>query len=406
MRIALLPDEFLPSGTRAHSKMFYELACKLKEYGHLPTIITPGTPNQSNKLQIDYIDGIEVWRFRSGYTRGFGLFKRAVNELLLSYRAWLAIRRMLKTNKFDICVNYSPTIFFGPLTWILRRQGVYIYLILRDFFPQWVIDKGMIKEKSFIAHFFRLFENINYKAAHRIGLQSKANLDLFSLKFPAFKNTEVLMNWTLTKYINKNVLGNKLRKNLGLSDKVLFFYGGNIGHAQNMSNIMRLAKNIQDIKGAHFLIIGDGDEVALIKDLKIKWDLSNVTIMPSFPQKDFESILSASDIGLFSLAKEHTAHNFPGKILSYLRTGKPVLGSVNPGNDLLDVINDTNSGFVYLNGDDYMLEQAARKLVKSAELRKKIGNNGIALLKQKFSVETAAQIILTSIDRGVIKCKR
>ena len=56
MRIALLPDEYLPSGTRVHSKMFHELALHLKSNGHHPIIITPGTPFQDSKLIIDNFD--------------------------------------------------------------------------------------------------------------------------------------------------------------------------------------------------------------------------------------------------------------------------------------------------------------------------------------------------------------
>ena len=40
------------------------------------------------------------------------------------------------------------------------------------------------------------------------------------------------------------------------------------------------------------------------------------------------------DIGLFSLAYNHTAHNFPGKLLGYMFESKPILGSVNPGNEV------------------------------------------------------------------------
>ena len=146
MRIALILDEFLPEGTRAHSKMIYELACRFRDLGHVPIVITPGMPNQSKILLINYMDGIEVWRFRSGYTRGKGMFRRAINEFLLSFRAWFAIKKMVKVDKIDLCVVYSPTIFFGPLAWKLKNQGAYVYLVLRDMIPQWVIDQGLIKE--------------------------------------------------------------------------------------------------------------------------------------------------------------------------------------------------------------------------------------------------------------------
>ena len=80
MRIALLPDEYLPSGTRVHAKMFHELAVSLKNNGHQPIVITPGTPFQKAKLEISYLDDVEVWRFRAGYTRGVGKLRRTINE--------------------------------------------------------------------------------------------------------------------------------------------------------------------------------------------------------------------------------------------------------------------------------------------------------------------------------------
>jgi len=94
------------------------------------------------------------------------------------------------------------------------------------------------------------------------------------------------------------------------------------------------------------------------------------------------TILAASDIGLFSLSREHSAHNFPRKILGYLKASKPVLGSVNAGNDLSHVINDSNSGFFFLNGEDCLLETASKRLIESAELREDIGDNGVTLLER------------------------
>ena len=78
-------------------------------------------------------------------------------------------------------------IFFGPLVKKLRQRGTFIYLILRDMFPQWIIDKGLIKEKSLAAYFFRYYEKLNYMTSDCIGVQSKANLDIFIAKFQNVK---------------------------------------------------------------------------------------------------------------------------------------------------------------------------------------------------------------------------
>lgn len=400
MRTVLLVDEYLPDGTRAHSKMLHELACDLKNSDHASIVVTPGTPNQAKKLLVENVDGIEVWRFRSGYTRGVGKFKRTINEFLLSFKAWSAIKRKVSVEKFDLCINYSPTIFFGLLSWRLKQQGTFVYLVLRDMFPQWIIDQGLIKEKSLIAYFFRCFEKLNYLTADYIGVQSKGNLDLFLANFPDFKNVEILKNWASPKAIQKDEWGIEFKENLQIGKSTIFFYGGNIGHAQDMSNVMRLAKNLNNTQDAHFLIVGQGDEYDLIQKLKTDWILDNVTIFPSVSQEKYEKILAIADVGLFSLSKEHLAHNFPGKILGYMKAGKPILGSVNLGNDLVGYINESNAGFVFINGEDAALAAAAKKLAEDRDFRKELGENSRALLLSQFSVEHATNTILSSVQKS------
>ena len=399
MRIALLPDEYLPSGTRVHSKMFHELAVSLISSGHQPVVITPGSPSQSSRLLIDHIDGVEVWRFRAGYTRGVGMIRRALNEWLLPFRAWRAIKSMLEVEDFDLCINYAPTIFFGPLAKRLRLRGTYVYLIVRDMFPQWIIDEGLIREKSVAAYFFRYYEKLNYKASDCIGVQSQANLDVFSAKFPDCNNIKILRNWSATPALLAKDSNKEFLVEHSLTDKVIFFYGGNTGHAQDMENVMRLAKNLSAINEAHFLIIGQGDEFTLIQSLKTQWELDNVTILPAVSQAEFKGILAVIDIGLFSLAYNHTAHNFPGKLLGYMVESKPILGSVNPGNDLSSIINCSNAGFVYTNGDDKLLADAATSLVSDHKLRQEMGENSRALLLREFSVASAVTNILKSVKR-------
>ena len=398
MKLALLPDEYLPYGTRIHAKMFHELAHELKNHDHRPIIITPGDPEQSARLIEEVYDGIEVWRFRTGRTRGVGKLKRGLNESLLSINAWLAIKDKVLEEPFDACINYSPTIFFGPLARKLKRHGAYIYLILRDMFPQWVIDQGIIREDSMIARYFRFFERLNYQVSDCIGVMSEANLRLFNKLHPGYKNVNVLMNWADTEPFDRALTKSNWREEWGLADKILFFYGGNIGHAQDMANLLRLAKKMLTVSKAHFLFVGQGDEVELIHRLKDEWQLDNVTIKPSVSQEVYRELLTQIDIGLFSLSAKHTAHNFPGKILGYMTESLPILGSVNKGNDVIDLINDNKAGQVFENGQDDKLVKAAKSLVLSESLRKEYGVNSRKVLENFFSVETAVKHLISHIE--------
>ena len=180
------------------------------------------------------------------------------------------------------------------------------------------------------------------------------------------------------------------------SDKVILLYGGNIGHAQDMENIVRLAKRLRSCKKAHLFLIGQGDEYEMVHEAINKYQLENLTLMPSVSQDKYRKYIASADIGLFSLSKAHTAHNFPGKLLGYMVEKKPILGSVNLGNDVASIILDSKSGLVSFNGDDDQFLADALSLIQNESLRKEMGLNAYALLKNTFSVDKAYQVICDS----------
>ncbi|EOZ4667535.1 glycosyltransferase family 4 protein [Proteus mirabilis] len=398
MRLALIIDDYLPHSTRIGAKMFHELALELQSLGHNITVITPAE-NQQYSLYVDNLDGITVWRFKNGPIKNVKRISRAINETLLSYNAWKAIKHLVNKDSFDGIIYYSPSIFWGKLVNNLKKKcQCPSYLILRDLFPQWVVDAGMLKSGSLIEKYFRFFEQYSYKQASIIGLMSKKNLDFFyTHKNNKYYKCEVLRNWANTSEIPIKKEGyTSIRTSLNLQNKTIFFYGGNIGHAQDMENLMRLVKKMSIYPDAHFLFIGQGDEVDLINSLANKWNLSNFSYLPSVNQNEFKLILKEIDIGLFSLAAHHSAHNFPGKLLGYMANNIPILGSVNVGNDLLDLINHENAGFVHINGEDDDLFESAKKLYLDITLRKKCGHDAYKLLCKEFAVTSIAS---TLIDR-------
>ena len=401
MKLALIIDNYLPHSTLSSAKMFHELAVELENQGRRVVVITP-QPKQATKLVKDKIDGIEIWRFRSGEIRGVGKIKRAINESLLPINAWSSIQEKVKVDGFDGfdgVIYYSPSIFFG---YLVRKIKQYCkcpaYLILRDFFPQWAVDLGLISRGSLIERYFRFFERYLYKQAEVIGVMSQKNLNLFNESTRGAYKTQILRNWA--NVIPHTVSSNSesFRKRLGLTGKTIFFYGGNIGHAQDMANLMRLAKGMRKYSQAHFLFVGQGDEVKLIKQLAGKWSLKNFSYLPSISQEAFKNLLKEVDVGLFSLSANHTSHNFPGKLLGYMVENLPILGSVNRGNDLLDTINSYDAGLIFVNGEDEQLLDAAKRLLHEDGLRAKISDGATKLLHEQFSVRSAAYLITNSLS--------
>lgn len=394
MRLVLVCDDYLPLSTRVSAKMMHELALALKRRGHDPIVICPNDQNSQKSLTLLNIDGIKVYKFKNGPIKDVSKVKRAINETLLSINAWKSVSNIIKESRVDGVVYYSPSIFLGGFVKKVKRiWSCPSYLILRDLFPQWAIDEGIIRNNSFIAKYFRFFERKNYAAADYIGLMSLKNLQLFESLHPGHK-CEVFRNWADVSPVIKHIPDFvSVREKLSLHDKVIFFYGGNIGHAQDMGNLMRLVRRMSAYEKAHFLFVGQGDEVDLINSLAQKWSLENFTYLPSVSQDEFKHILAEVDIGLFSLSANHTAHNFPGKLLGYMVESIPILGSVNKGNDLLELVNDNEAGFIHFNGEDENFFSSAEKLYFDESLRQTTGNKAKYLLESQFSVDSAIDII-------------
>lgn len=390
--ILLIIDDYVPDSTKVAAKMMHELACEFYKQGYNVTVVTPGV-NQKEAVNVEYIDNIEVIRFKSGQIKNCSFTKRAINENLLSYRAKKFTTHLLKTKKIELIVSYSPSIFWGGFVHDQKnKHSCPAYLILRDFFPQWIIDNGMIKETSLVAKYFRYFEKINYDSADYIGIQSLANIKYFKNCFGEKYQTRLLYNWAEAEVPDRNY---NFREQLGLGEKTIFFYGGNLGKAQDMDNLVRLATKMRNRDDAHFVFLGQGDEVELVKRKIKEYDLVNVSLLPPVSQADFKAILKEIDIGLFSLSRDHMSHNFPGKILGYMVNSVPILGSVNPGNDLKSVVEDAQAGFVSINGEDEILYENALKLLNDAALRKSAGHHAVCLLHDKFTVTAAANEILS-----------
>jgi len=400
MRILIITDSYYPS-TKAAAKLVHDLAIEFRRRGHDVIVAAPGGSSTSN-LQVSGEDGLTIARLRTGRIKGACHIMRGIQEARVSTVFWQRGGQFFYDHPCDGIVFYSPSIFFGRLVKKLKSLwGCPAYLILRDIFPQWAVDAGVLK-KGLVYSFFRQKEFEQYDAADFIGVQSPANLEYFAEQSPQGRyRVEVLYNWTTLDEGSLPPSG--YGRELGLQGKTVFVYGGNMGIAQDMDNILRLAIRLVDHPNIYFLLVGEGSEVSRLNEFIAGRRLQNIRILPAVGQREYLSLLSEFDIGLISLDKGLKTHNFPGKLLGYLYCSLPVLASINPGNDLRAILEESEAGLCCLNGEDEVLKQHALALANSPALRKKMSLNGRRLLEQTFSVSSAARQILSHFRSGVLR---
>lgn len=396
MRILLVVVYYLPS-KMSSAKLIHDISEEFCKKGHECCVLAPDDSLPS-KIQVSLEKDIIVCRVKTGKIKSASKVFRALNEIRLSSVLWSSAKEFLCSRSFDLIIYYSPTIFFGSLIKKLKAEhNCPAYLILRDIFPGWAVDAGMLK-RGLVYRYFKRKEYENYSAADIIGVQSPANLEYFSKNgFNQTKQMEVLFNWARIE--EKEIPYGNYRDKFRLQDKVVFFFGGNIGIAQDMSNIIRLAENMRGFPDAFFLLVGDGNEVTNAKIEIAKKGLKNIEVHPSVGQEEYLGMLSEFDVGLISLNRDLKTQNFPGKMLGYMFHSMPILASINPQNDLKDVLEKNKAGLVSINGDDASFFSNALSLLKNAQLRSQMGNNARKLLVEKFSVEQAAKQILSHFVR-------
>ncbi|HEY8091905.1 MAG TPA: glycosyltransferase family 4 protein [Polyangiaceae bacterium] len=395
VRVLLLVDCYLPY-PKSQAKLIHDLGVELLRQGHEVAVLAPSEAVAST-VEVRMEDGLQVVRVKGPRIKGASKVMRAIHEERLASLLWRGAGRFLRDNRFDLVVYYSPSIFLGRLVARLKRRwGCRSYLVLRDIFPQWAVDAGLLR-KGLIWRFFRHRELQQYAAADVIGVQLPHDVEYFRTELPRRRyRLEVLYNWMSLE--REELPRADLRGRLGLRDEIVFFYGGNIGVAQDMDNILRLAAAFPAELRAAFVIVGEGSEVERLKaKVGVEW-LANVHLLPAVPQGEYLAMLGEVDVGLISLDRRLTTHNLPGKMLGYMHASLPILASLNPGNDLAKIVPEGGAGLCSLNGDDATLLRDAVSLARDPELRRRMGAGSRALLEQRFSAAAAARQIVAAFS--------
>jgi glycosyltransferase involved in cell wall biosynthesis len=394
-QIALISTDYPPLRTSA-AVMLRDLAQQFTALGHRPVVIVPSlTPG--DHWMIERREGVEVLRVAAPPTRAPSLFRRAIAEMWLPFAMLRNVRKSpFRSAKWDIIVWYSPPIFFGPLIWALRRASeARTYLILRDIFPEWAVDLGLVRRGP-VYLLFKAIAAFQYAVAEVIGVQTPSNAFYLSRwARSSRRRIEVLHNWLA---VAPDAGCSIVIEKTALARRKIFVYIGNMGVAQGMDIFVELIENLRDRKDIGFLFVGRGSEYANLVAESVARSLDNVLFFDEIDSSEIPSLLAQCHIGLVALHPQHKTHNIPGKFVSYARYGLPVLARVNAGTDLVHLIEEEGVGRVYVGSSVNELRSIALELADDASLRRLMSERARLLGRKMFSPETAARQILNSIN--------
>jgi glycosyltransferase involved in cell wall biosynthesis len=347
---------------------------------------------------VERLDGVEVLRVAAPETRTPSFVRRAFAEMWLPFAMWRNIRKSpFRAAKWDLLAWYSPPIFFGPLIWVLRRgSGARTYLILRDIFPEWAVDLGLVR-KGPVYLVFKAIAALQYAVADVIGVQTPSNLAYLSrwARSP-HRRIEVLHNWLA---VTPDAGCSIAIDNTTLAGRKIFVYIGNMGVAQGLDIFIELIQSLRHRDDIGFLFVGRGSEFAKLEAEKTSRDLSNVLFFGEIDSLEIPGLLAQCHVGLVALHPDHKTHNIPGKFVSYVQYGVPVLARVNGGTDLERLIEDEEVGRVYVGNSVSELKHLAEELADNDVLRQSMSARGRQLGVRMFSPASAARLIVASLAK-------
>lgn len=396
LKVALISTDYPPMRTSAAVQM-RDLAQEMKHQGHDPVIIVP-TENLEAAWKDEVIDGIPVIRLAAPRNRNIGYVRRALSELSLPFLSLLRLRKSpYGTVAWDLIAWYSPTIFFGPLVWFLKRvSGAKSYLILRDIFPEWALDLGLMRKGAAYA-FFKGVAGIQYAVADRIGVQTQSNLVYLQHWAGRTRQVEVLHNWQAPS----PDVGSTIQVSAtALAGRKIVVYIGNMGVAQGMDVLIDVAETLSHREDLGFLFVGRGSEVTRLKAEVAARRLSNTLFCDEVDSREMPGLLAQCFVGLIALDPRHKTHNIPGKFLTYLLAGLPVVARVNPGTDLEHLINSEGVGRAFDGQSSDALCRFLEEIADSPERHAAMASRGRALAASMFSPEqTVRQIVSLAAER-------
>jgi glycosyltransferase involved in cell wall biosynthesis len=180
----------------------------------------------------------------------------------------------------------------------------------------------------------------------------------------------------------------------------VFVYLGNVGIAQSLDIIIELATNLRDRDDIGFLFVGRGTEFARLSEMARSRALPNVLFHGEIEPWEVPGLLEQCHVGLLSLDPRHKTHNVPGKFLSYLHAGLPVIARVNPGIDLAGLIEKERIGVAYVGDSVAELQRIVLQFADDGSLREEAASRCKEIGSRLFLPEAAARQIVASVSRS------
>ena len=391
MRILLLSLYFEPD-IGANAVIVSELAHELDRLGHQITVITSFPHYKGNVLEDSYRGKLIVKKQRENihvirtyiYTSPE---KDRFLVRLLNYVSFNILSTLagIFSGKQDLILAPSPPLSIGLSAAIIGffKRIPYVYNV-QDINPDVLIKLGILKNPLFI-RFSKWLEKFVYQHARHITVLSEGFKRNLLKKGVPVKKISIVPNFVDPDFIKPLPRQNSFRKRFELEGKFIILYAGNLGHSQDLVQILKIAKLKQGDDKLAFVIVGGGSRKSFLKEKAKTLHLNNVHFIPFQPWEDVPLIYAAADVSLVTLKEDIALDSVPSKIYTIMASKRPVLAAVDQGSDAWKLIREAKCGICVEPDNDRALLDAISILRQSPELRNEMGKKGRNFVLKRYT---------------------
>jgi glycosyltransferase involved in cell wall biosynthesis len=378
----------------------YEFSRRWVEAGHKVSVVC-GIPNHphgrvypgysKSLLHKEQIDGIDVYRSWVFVTANARILRRTLNYVSFGISAVLASEAVPSP---DVCIATSPQFFSGLSGTVVRKlKQVPFVLEIRDLWPDSIeavnIDMGQATMKL-----LRSIEKYMYRSADEIVIVSEAFRNHIVEKGLLSEKLHYVPNG-VNSALFKESTSDRMHFVAELKEKFLVGYIGTHGMAQGLASLVDAARNLQDQKDLHFLLVGEGAEKTQLKQQAS--GLQNITFIDRQDRKTIAEMLPELDIALVLLKKAELLKTvIPSKMFEIMGCGLPmILGVEGEAKRILD---EAQAGIAIEPGDATALSGAILRLKNDPEGCKRYGKNASDYVRKYFNLDMLANKYLELLE--------
>lgn len=337
-------------------------------------------------------NGVEIFRVASTTLNKNVIPFRVINMVTLGIATFFkAIGHFHKGDNVLVVTTPPSTPFVIALASLIKGAGY--TLLIHDSYPDLLVAVGKTKPDSL---FVRLMNHANrwlYKHSSKIIVVARDMLELTAEKAAGLYIPIVnIPNWAELESVSPSPRKeNELLHELGLLDKVVFLYAGNMGHPNDLESIIDCAAKLNTQDKAHFIFLGTGAKRKWLESEISRLELKNVTLLDPRPRSEQQIFLNACDVAIVSLVSGMKGVSMPSRTYNAMAAGKPLLGIVENGSETDRIITEEEIGWSVDPQKPDKLDVIIKEIVRTTEKLPEMGERARAAAIRDYSLVQAIE---------------